>query len=57
MVETPACVLLAEKSLDLLEKSLADNCADFIGNLCQDCAAARILEFKKEFSSVPVGTY
>ena len=38
-------------SFDLLEKSLADNCADFISSLFQGCAAARILEFKKEFSS------
>ena len=38
-------------SFDLLERSLADNCADFISSLFQGCAAAHILEFKKEFSS------
>ena len=38
-------------SFDLLEKTLADDCADLMSSLCQGCAAARILEFKKEFSS------
>ena len=38
-------------SFVLLEKSLAGTCADLINSLCQGCAAARILEFKKEFSS------
>ena len=33
-------------SFDLLEKSVADECADFISCLPQGRAAARILEFK-----------
>ena len=43
--------LCSTVSFDLLEKSLSANCADFINSLSQGCAAARVLAFKKEFSS------
>ena len=36
---------------DLLEKSLSANCTDIINSLSQSCAAARVLAFKKGFSS------
>ena len=38
-------------SFDLLKRSLAGKCADFISSLCRGCVAARNLEFKKEFST------
>ena len=38
-------------SFDLLEESLYANCADFVNSLPQSSAAARVLAFKKDFSS------
>ena len=43
--------LCSTVSFDLLEKSLSANCADFVNSLSQSSAAARVLAFKKEFSS------
>ena len=42
--------LCSSVTFDLLEKALKDNCSDFISSLTQSTAAARVLEFKKEFS-------
>ena len=46
--------LCSTVSFDLLKKSLSANCADFINSLSESCAAARVLAFKKEFSSTKV---
>ena len=43
--------LCSTVSFDLLEKSLSANFADFINSLSQSSAAARVLAFKRVFSS------